>query len=245
MADADPADPADAPPPARSRIFRQGRLRMPPGATELLLVRHGESAPYEEGVPHPLLDGHGDPPLAPHGRVQAEHLARRLVAERVDAIYVSPLVRTQETAAPLARALGIDPVVEADLREVHLGAWEGGLFRQRVRERDPLAVRMFAEERWDVIPGAESNADLAARVRGAIDRIAAAHPGGRVVVVAHAGVIGTALALAAGATPFAFVGGENASISALAVAGGRWTVRRFNDTAHLDSLREVELEPAY
>jgi 2,3-bisphosphoglycerate-dependent phosphoglycerate mutase len=238
------ADPhADATRTPERKIYRQGRYALPAGATEILLVRHGESAPFEPGVPHPTRDGQGDPPLAPHGHLQAEHLARRLAGERVDAIYVTPLLRTQETAAPLARATGLTPVVEPDLREVHVGEWEAGLFRQRVRERDPIALQMFERERWDVIPGAESNERLAARVRAAVDRIAAAHPDGRVVAVAHAGVIGTALSIAAGASPFAFVGAENASISVLVVAGGRWSVRRYNDIAHVEHLTGVELLP--
>jgi 2,3-bisphosphoglycerate-dependent phosphoglycerate mutase len=233
------ADDTDSEQSAGPKIYRQGRYPLPPGATEILLVRHGESAPYERGVPHPTTaDGHGDPPLAEHGHVQAEHLARRLARERVDAIYVSPLLRTQETAAPLAEAVGLTPVVEDDLREVHVGEWEAGLFRQKVRELDPIALEMFEKERWDAIPGAESNESIAGRVRAAIGRIAEACPGRRVVAFAHAGVIGTALSLASGASPFAFVGGENASISVLVVHGGRWSVRRFNDTAHLDTLGE-------
>ena len=51
-----------------SRQFRQPRFRPPPGACEILLVRHGESAPHREGETFPLTDGHGDPPLAPEGR---------------------------------------------------------------------------------------------------------------------------------------------------------------------------------
>jgi len=233
---------SDPPPDASRTIYRQGRYRIPPGATEIVLARHGESAPYEAGVPHPTLDGHGDPELAPHGRVQAEHLGRRLAGGRVDAIYVSSLRRTHETAAPLAELTGLVPIVEPDLREVHVGEWEAGLFRQRVRERDPIAVEMFQRERWDTIPGAESNESLVERVQGAIDRIALAHPGRRVVVVAHAGVIGTALSIAAKASPFAFVGAENASISELLVHDRRWAVRRFNDVAHLEALAGVELE---
>lgn len=234
-------DPAGTAAP-RPKVYRQGRYALPQGATEILLVRHGESAPYESGVPHPTLDGQGNPPLAPHGRLQAERLGRRLAAERVDAVFVSPLVRTHETAEPLARALGLATLVEPDLREVHVGDWEAGLFRERVRERDPIALRMFESERWDAIPGAESNESIAERVRRAIDRIAAANPGGRVVAVAHAGVIGTILSIATGASPFAFVGAENASISVLVVHDGRWSVRRFNDTAHLDAMDAQELE---
>jgi probable phosphoglycerate mutase len=82
--------------------FRQHRFVAPPGATTVLLVRHGESAPAVPGAPFPLRDGHGDPPLDPVGVEQAELLGERLRHERVDAIYVTSLRRTHETAAPLA-----------------------------------------------------------------------------------------------------------------------------------------------
>lgn len=199
----------------------------------MLLIRHGESERARMDKPFPLMDGQGDPELAREGRDQAERLSLRLTALRIDAIYVSPLRRTAQTAAPLARRTGITPRVEPGLREVYLGVWEGGLFRKMVAERDPIAERMWAEERWDVIRGAEPMADLAARVREAIERLAAAHPGQRIAVFTHGGVIGEVLALATGSRPFAFIGADNASISYLVIAGDRWIIRSFNDTAHL------------
>jgi probable phosphoglycerate mutase len=218
-----------------TREYRQYRFTPPPGAADLLVVRHGESAAYLEGKPVPSWEGHADPELAPQGRWQAERLADRLARERVDAIYVTSLRRTAETIAPLAERLGLTPVVEPDLREVHLGEWEeDGKFRRYTSEGHELAVRMFAEQRWDVIPGAEPTADFAARLRRGITRIATAHPDQRVVVVVHGGVIGTLLSLATGAEGFAFIGADNASISQLVVLGDRWIVRRFNDTAHLE-----------
>jgi probable phosphoglycerate mutase len=217
------------------RSFRQFRYQAPPGGTELLLVRHGESAPAVEGVEFPLVDGHGDPPLSEEGREQAERLGARLAHEHIDAIYVTTLQRTAQTAAPLAAALGIEPLVEADLREVFLGEWEGGLFRQKVMEQDPIALRMVAEQRWDVIPGAEPNDDFARRVRAGVDRIASKHPGQRVVVVAHGGTIGNIFSQATGSEAWAFVGSDNASISHLVVTPEKWILRRFNDTTHLDA----------
>jgi probable phosphoglycerate mutase len=220
--------------PAAARvIYRQSRFPSFPGAVDIMLIRHGESQPYSPGVPFPLLDGHGDPPLAPEGHEQAKLLADRLAATRIDAIYVSSLCRTAQTAAPLAERLGLTPVVEADLREVHLGDWEGGEYRQRVAERDPRVAEAFEQERWDVIPGAEAAGVFAARVSGAIERITAAHPGQQVAVVAHGGVIGQILAQASGSRPFAFVGADNASISRLVVAEDRWFIRGYNDVAHL------------
>lgn len=225
----------DAQVEAEPTAFVQRRYELPPGATDLLLVRHGASAPYLEGNPFDLVDGHGDPPLSATGVAQAELVSARLAASGVDAIYVSTLRRTAQTAAPLAAALGMAPQVEADIREVHLGEWEGGSFRKHVADEHPIAVRMLTEERWDVIPGAESSDALAARVRAAIGRIAAAHPAQRVAAFTHGGVIGQALALASGSRPFAFLGAENTSISRLVIVGDRWVVRGFNDTAHLDT----------
>jgi len=226
------------------RVFRQFRYQPPPGATELVLVRHGESEAHVEGQGFALVDGHGDPPLSTDGRAQAEQVGDRLVNERVDAIYVTSLRRTAETAQPLADRLGITPAVERDLREVFLGEWEGGAFRQKVIDQDPIAVRMFAEQRWDVIPGAEPSDQFAARVRAAIERIAAAHPDQRVVVVSHGGTIGEILRQASSSEPWAFVGADNASISHVVInADGRWLVRRFNDTSHLDHELTVAAEP--
>jgi len=212
--------------------YRQIQFRLPPGATELILVRHGESEAAIEGEPFELVEGHGDPALAPEGRAQAELVGERLAAEPIDAIYVSNLQRTSQTAAPLAQRVGITPVVDRDLREVHLGEWESGLFRKKVIERDPIAVRMSEEQRWDVIPGAEPSEAFTARTRAVVERIASAHPDQRVAVFAHGAIIGEMLCLATGATGFAFTP-DNASISQLIVTPERWGVRRFNDTAHL------------
>jgi 2,3-bisphosphoglycerate-dependent phosphoglycerate mutase len=218
--------------------YRQARFKMPPGATELLLIRHGESQAADPDLPFPLVGGHADPALDPNGHDQAERLADRLANRRggssIDAIYVTTLRRTAQTAAPLAERLGLTPRVEPGLREVFLGDWEAGLFRKMVAESHPIAEQMWAEERWDVIPGAEPASEFAARVGGAMRRLAAAHPDQRLAVIVHGGVIGQALALASGSRPFAFLGASNASISRVVMAGDRWIVRGFNDTAHLE-----------
>jgi 2,3-bisphosphoglycerate-dependent phosphoglycerate mutase len=226
----------NAPVEATPSAFAQLRYQVPPGATDLLLVRHGASQPYVDGTLFPLVDGHGDPPLSAVGATQAQLVSARLAGAGIDAIYVTNLRRTAQTAAPLAARLGLDLEVEADLREVYLGDWEGGLFRKNVADGHPVSLRMQAEERWDVIPGAESSDDLAGRVRAAIERIGAAHGGQRVAAFTHGGVIGQALALASGSRPFAFLGAENTSISRLVLTADRWYVRGYNDTAHLDAV---------
>ena len=219
--------------------FRQARFVPPPGATTILLVRHGESAPSHPDRPFALKDGHGDPELAPEGRAQAELVGARLAAEheageRIDAIFVTTLRRTHETAAPLAARIGIEPIETADLREVFLGEWEGGLLRVRAHEGDPIFLEVISSERWDRIPGSEPLDDFDARLRAGITEIASRHADQRVVAVVHGGVIGQLLSAATGSTGFAFTAADNASISELIVMpDGAWRVRRFNDTGHL------------
>ncbi len=221
------------PEPQPPEGFRQHRYFAPPGATTVLLVRHGESAPAKPDEPFPLTGGHGDPALHPDGVEQAVRVGERLAKTLIDAIYVTSLRRTHETAAPLAQRLGMTPIVEPDLREVHLGEWEGGLLRARVAQGDPLLAEILSQERWDVIPGAEPLAVFHARTAGAISRIAAAHPDQVVVAVVHGGVIGQLLHHATGSSRFAFASADNASISEIVVHHDRWHIRRFNDTAHL------------
>ena len=219
--------------------YRQHRFERPPGATEILLVRHGESRPATAEDPFPLVDGHGDPELAPQGRQQALAVGERLKALPVGAIYVTNLRRTAETAAPLCQHLDIDYRVEADLREVYLGEWEGGILRIKAHEQDPIFQQMHEQQRWDVIPGAESTAALGERVFRGLRNITASHPDELVVVVAHGGVIGHIIATAAGASPFAFNGCDNGSISRIVLDGSRIIVRGFNDTSHLDAVESA------
>ena len=200
-----------------------------------MLVRHGASQAAVPGEPFPLLEGHGDPALAPEGEVQAIHVAERLAVEPLGGLFITPLRRTRQTAEPLAAALGADPVVVRELREVYLGEWDGGEFRVRMAEHDPIAIQAVVEERWDVIPGAETMESLALRVRAGIEAVAAAAgPDVTVAAFVHGGVIGEACRQATESRPFAFVHADNGSLTRLVILpGGRWLLRSFNDTAHL------------
>lgn len=213
--------------------FDQRPFAAPPGSTELLLVRHGQSAPFRPDDPFELVGGQGDPPLSDLGLWQAERLAERLLDEAIDAVYVTTLRRTAETISPYLRRSTVEVTVEADLREVHLGEWEGGLFRQKAAEGHPAFAEMDRTQDWGAIPGAEPMAALRQRVRRAVARIQERHVDQRVVAVSHGGAIGAVLAEATGSRSLAFSGADNASISHLVLLGDRWIVRRFNDTGHL------------
>lgn len=217
-----------------SNEARQHRFAPPKGACDILLIRHGETQAAIRGQSFPMIDGQGDPALRPEGEAQAAALGARLKTEPIAAIYVTTMQRTHQTAAPLAAALGLVPRVEADLREVFLGDWDGGEFRFRAAEDDPAILRARAAECWGELPNGEPFAALQTRVVRGLQRIADAHPDQLVAVVVHGGVVGAALAHAAGARNFAFNGANNGSVSRVVIEGDRWILRGFNDVSHLD-----------
>jgi probable phosphoglycerate mutase len=217
--------------------YRQHRFALPDDATQIILVRHGASEPVFPGQRHELTpDGWGDPALDAEGIAQAAAVTRRLEREEIDAIFVTPLRRTQQTAAATIERTGLQPTVLPELTEVYLGEWEGGEYRVRVREGDPLAMEVLLKETYEVIPGAEKAEDFAARVRAGIEKIVAAVGGGRTAAAfVHGGVIGEVCRLATDCRPFAFAFAENCSLTRLVVLGdGRWLLRGFNETTHLD-----------
>ncbi|MBE1281827.1 MAG: histidine phosphatase family protein [Rhodobacteraceae bacterium] len=216
-----------------TREYHQTVYTPPAGAAELLLIRHGQSAAAVPGQNFPMVDGHGDPELHPNGHAQAQAVCDRLKDRSFQAMYVTTLRRTHQTAAPLAAALGLTPSVEPDLREVCLGDWDGGEYRIRAANHDPAWLRAKERQEWGELPNAETTTSLHSRVRRGLLRIAGAHPDQRVAVFVHGGVIGAAMAIASGSEPFAFHGAANGSISHLVIQNGQFTIRGFNDCSHL------------
>lgn len=208
---------------------------LPDGAVEVILARHGsvEHRPSDRLLePDGVIGAHSDPDLSELGRRQAIALTHRLRGITARALFVTPLARTQQTAAPLADELALEPVVEPDLREVYLGDWEGMFGRP---DQGPMIRRMLELGRWDVIPNAEPMEQLSQRVHDALERVAGAGaPGGTVVAVVHGGIVAEACRQVTGSRPFAFLHAENASITRLVrFDGGRWELHGFNDVAHL------------
>ena len=223
--------------------YRQNKYSRLAGSTEIVLVRHGESQSVTAGKLHPLKNGQGDPVLHPDGILQSKLIAKHLSQESIQAIYVTSLVRTQLTAEPLGQATGLVPRIEPRLREIYMGEWEGGIYRQMVAIDHPLLKKVFETSRWDVIPGAESNEDFGERVMSGIFSIAARHPDERVVAVIHGGVIGQIYSSATGADFMAFAGADNGSISRISVLKQSILIRTYNENSHLNhSLASAEFE---
>lgn len=185
--------------PAR---YRPGALLPSPVVTRILVVRHGQSEWNADG----RWQGQENPPLTELGQQQAVHAAQAVGA--VDAVYASPLDRAATTAHLIAEMLGIGPVVLlGGLMERHAGEWQG-LTRDQIDWAFPGYL-----EAGQRPPGWEDDDLVEARVMDALDSIAAEHPGGHVLAVAHAGVI------------FAIERQLGAAWERLANLSGRWLQR--------------------
>ena len=213
--------------------FRQHKYEVPKDAVDLTLVRHGESSAAIPGKPFPLHKGHGDPDLHVNGILQAKAVKRALEKKNFQSIYATDLKRTQQTAEPLATYLSLPITIEAGLREVYLGAWEGGLFRMKVASKDPMYQEFLRHQEWGKIPGAETNSMIFQRVQKSLDLIYARHQNQKVLAVLHGGIISAIMAMATGSNPLAFLGSSNGSISRVLLESGKITLRTYNSCEHL------------
>jgi len=245
-----------------------GRRPIEPGSTY-----RGEAARREGSAAHVTLLRHGepdwapdgraveDPRLTPYGHEQARRAAAALAAEPIDVIYVSPYRRSQETAAPLAEATGLEPVTIPDLREI--GVDLGALGSQDEVDRYFVeAARRPLAEHWDGWPGAERFTDFHTRVTGALVDLLGRHsvrpeqehdftvwhvpePGPRIVIVAHGGtnaVLATHL-LDVRPVPWEWMRFES-QLAAYSVLQARplgergtvWSLVNFNELDHLRPL---------
>ncbi|MBM3661381.1 MAG: phosphoglycerate mutase [Actinobacteria bacterium] len=176
-----------------ARASRPSGTRGSPKPTLVLCVRHGRTATTGSVLPGRAPGLH----LSPEGRTQAEHVAGRIATlPRIDAVYASPLERTRETAAPIARTTGHRVRTAKGLLECDFGEWTG---------RRLADLRKLPE--WNAVqhspstfrfPEGESFTEMQNRIWNQLLALAAAHPGGTVVATSHADPIKAAVAMAAG-----------------------------------------------
>jgi probable phosphoglycerate mutase len=194
-----------------SRAERTGGRRRATPPTLVVLVRHGVTETTGRELPGRAPGLH----LSDAGRQQAEAAAARVVAltarsngaarsngSRAQAkapaavVYASPLERTQETAAPIAAALGVDVALDDGLLELDMGEWTGlSLATARKRKEWGTIQRYPSSFRF---PGGESFLDMQTRMVGTVDRLRTEHAGKLVVVVSHADPIRALVAHAMG-----------------------------------------------
>lgn len=195
---------------------------------ELLLIRHAEPVRIESSGDIPA-----DPHLHDRGREQSARLADWLLGEGLDAVWSSPLRRARETARAITAATGLEATVADGLAE----------FDRLSTEYIPVEeLRRLKDERWAALTrggyfGEGDPEEFTTGVGETIDGIVAAHPGERVAVVCHGGVINTILCAVIGLVPTMFFEPRYASISRVAASrSGIRTLVSINETAHLRGL---------
>lgn len=201
-------------------------------ATRVIAIRHGETAWNRDS----RIQGQLDLPLNDTGHWQAERVADALSGEGISAVYASDLQRAFATATPLAAACGVVVVTDTGLRERAFGDFQGLTF-------DEIAARWPAQsERWRRRDpafgpaGGEVLQDFYDRCITTATRLAAAHPGETIALVAHGGVLDgfyRAAARVALDAPRTWLVG-NASINRLLYSPQGFTLIGWGDTHHLE-----------
>ncbi|MGE8199578.1 MAG: histidine phosphatase family protein [Variovorax sp.] len=158
----------------------------PDTTTDLILIRHGETAWNREL----RFQGHADVPLNDIGHEQARRIGLRLAGESaVQHVISSDLMRAQQTAAPAASQLSLPVVTSAALREQFFGVVEG-MRSDEIQSLHPRAWEEWLEFREDhAMPEGETAREFHARIIAALGGIAAAHRGQHLIVVTHGGVL--------------------------------------------------------
>lgn len=192
----------------------------------LLFVRHARP------VRHVPEDDVADPPLHAEGRLQAKFLSARLAGEDpVDAVYASPALRARQTANPIGSALGLHPRSTEGLAEYDAEAtayYPVEELRHADQPRwDRLAAGLLSEPAVDPVVFRQ-------RVVDAVEEIVTAHPGGRAVLVCHAGVINAYIGHVLGVVTPLWFAPNYASVSMVGASRtGKRGVVTLNDTCHL------------
>jgi broad specificity phosphatase PhoE len=197
---------------------------------ELVLVRHALPVRIDgtrDGSP-------ADPGLAELGVAQAERVTAALEHDEIDAIYSSPALRAVETAAPLAAALGLDVVIEPGIAEFDSDHSSYVPVEELKENQDPRWLALKAGDLYGV--GIDPVA-FRARVVDAIERIAAAHPGGRAVLFTHSGATNAAAGHVLGQERAIWFAPAYCSLNRIAASrDGRRGIISLNETGHVRDL---------
>jgi len=202
--------------------------------TTILLVRHGVTATTGKVLPGRAPGLH----LAATGIAQAQRAAERLgeLASTPSALYVSPLERTRETAAPIAAVLGLRAKSDRGLLECDFGDWTGKTLASLRKKPEWRAVQ-HAPSTFR-FPGGESFTEMQLRIWTTLERLALAHGGETIVVVSHADPIKAAVTYAQGVPLDLFQRTviSTCSISAVVLTDATPIVLSVNNTGSLKEL---------
>lgn len=153
---------------------------------KLYLLRHGETTHSQSGG----FCGSLDPGLTESGHQMATAFAEAYADIPWDAIYVSPMTRTRQTAAPICDRVGMEPIIREGLKEMHFGDWEDKTKEEVYHQYTADYVRWLTEPAWNPpTGGGETGVQVASRAMLVISEIEEAHPEGHILVVSHKSTI--------------------------------------------------------
>jgi 2,3-bisphosphoglycerate-dependent phosphoglycerate mutase len=224
------------------------------GATDLVLIRHGETAWNRER----RIQGQLDTPLNDEGLRQAQAAAKRLSEQRSGyrlddpsapaSIVSSDLARCRETAGPIAAATGLPVSYDARLRERSYGLFQGRTYDEVRRDRADAWGRWLARDPDFDVEGGDSLRTFQRRVEAVLSELARAHLGRTLIVVTHGGVLDIACRMCRGMDLTAPRDFEllNASLNRIRWDGARFEIVDWGDVSHWSELQPGldEVEPA-
>jgi probable phosphoglycerate mutase len=206
-------------------------------ATRILAIRHGQTAWNADK----RIQGQLDLPLDAMGLRQAERLAEALADEPITAVYSSDLSRAVQTAAPLVERKQLPLRPDPALRERSFGEFQGRTFEEVTRSWPDQALRWRHRDPDYGPAGGERLIDFNDRCVAAAWRLAAAHPGQTIVMVAHGGVMDCLYRSAVGmglSAPRTWQL-DNAAVNRLLWSPQGLTLVGWNDRSHLEGLPPV------
>jgi 2,3-bisphosphoglycerate-dependent phosphoglycerate mutase len=201
--------------------------------THVIALRHGQTAFNATQ----RIQGHLDVGLDDTGRWQAAQAGAALADAGLAAVYASDLARARDTAAAVATACGLPLAVHTELRERHFGAFEG-LSYAEIEARFPDDARRWRQREPGFGPGGgESLEVFSARCVAAFTRLARAHAGQTIAIVAHGGVLDCLYRAANGIGLQAPRTWQlaNAAINRLLYTGEGFRVVGWDDRRHLEA----------
>ena len=201
--------------------------------TRIYLLRHGETSWNAAGNRY---CGRTDLPLSVDGRAQARAAANALATVPLDAIYVSPLMRSRETGELVAKARPLPVTTDPRLIEIDFGRWEG-LTGEEIARADRTGRTAWLHDPTSVRAGrtGETGQEVSQRLLELFSEIAATHSESSIAVIGHntANRLYVAASLGAPLASYRRISLDNASISVAELEGGETRWLHINDISHL------------
>jgi probable phosphoglycerate mutase len=204
--------------------------------TELIVVRHGETAWNADK----RMQGHLDVPLSAIGEEQARAAGARLNGERIDKIYCSDLQRARQTAEIIRSTREIELVTDLRLREIHMGSFQGMTQGEAKEKHADAWERFFIHDAEFALPGGQSRSQKQVEIADFMEQVVHENPDRRLLIVTHGGILIAMLRHVLHIPPSHHfrVKIENAGIQRFLHRKGTWFLVTWGEVDHLSTQKD-------